>query len=87
MKYRDLEVGKRYRWKKSTGSQIGRAARSGFAALSLDHRAVRKEWRESPDDSIVTLETKKWYSLLARTAAGEIVNVKPNHLDELNDSL
>jgi hypothetical protein len=30
----------------------------------------------------VTLETKKGYSLLARTAAGEIVNVKPNHLEK-----
>ena len=75
MKYRELEVGKSYRWEKTRGSEFGKIVRSAHAGLSLSPRAVRNQWRQAPDDGIVTLVTKKWYAVVAKTAAGEFISI------------
>ena len=84
MRYKELEQGRQYRWKRSRGSEIGKVGRSAFAALSLSSRAVRDEWRHSPDDSIVTIVSKKWYAVTAKTASGEFIAVKPENLEPLS---
>lgn len=83
MKYKDIEVGKQYRWKRPFGGQVERVIKTvSTAGIPL---IAASNWRDHDSDGLVTITKKGWSGLLATTANGKIVSVKPQHLSPIED--
>jgi hypothetical protein len=83
MKYKDIEVGKQYRWKRPFGGQLGRVVKTvSTVGVPLIASA---NWRDHVADGLVTVTKKSRWGVMAQTADGKITAVQPQHLSPPED--